>query len=209
MTKIKICGLTRMEDIAAVNIAKPEYVGFVFAQSRRKISPALAQELRKNLAADIIPVGVFVNEPIENILELVRCGTIEIIQLHGAEDEEYIRKLKQHTSIIRAIGIAGAGDVCKHRQTAADYLLLDNAAGGTGQSFDWDLIGETEKPFFLAGGLNPENISRAIAKTSPFAVDVSSGVETNGVKDSAKIHEFIRIARTQKKHESVRRIVNG
>ena len=197
MTKIKICGLSRQCDIDAVNKEKPEYIGFVFAKSRRKITPVKAAALRKILYPDIIPVGVFVNETTENILSIVRSGAIEIIQLHGSEDENYIKKLKQQTSklIIKAIRVENKGDVQKWSNTSADYLLLDYKGGGTGQTFDWDLIGETTKPYFLAGGLNPENITEAIRKTTPFAVDVSSGVETNGVKDPEKIKEFIRRVR--------------
>ena len=197
MTKIKICGLSRQSDIDTVNIEKPDYIGFVFAESRRKVTPEQAATLRKTLSPDIVPVGVFVNETIDNILLLINSGVIEIAQLHGSEDETYIKKLKQQTSkpVIKAISVENKGDVQKWASTSADYLLLDYKGGGTGQTFDWDLIGETTKPYFLAGGLDPENITEAINKTSPFAVDVSSGVETNGVKDPEKIKEFIRRVR--------------
>ena len=191
--KVKICGLTRLCDIDAVNVENPDYIGFVFAESRRKVTPTQATELRSKLAAGIIPVGVFVDETIENILPLVQNGVIEMIQLHGAESEEYITKLKNLTTvpIIRAISVKHTKDVQKWVQTAADYLLLDNKDGGTGQTFDWSLIGNVAKPYFLAGGLNVNNIKNAITQTTPFAVDVSSGVETDGLKDSEKIKEFI------------------
>ena len=195
--KIKICGLTRPCDIEAVNNAKPDYIGFVFAESRRKVTLLQASQLRGKLNAGIIPVGVFVDESIENILLPVREGVIEIIQLHGMENEDYICELKQRTEkpIIKAIGVRRKGDVQKWSETAADFLLLDNSKGGTGLSFDWDLIGHTEKKFFIAGGLNAENIIDVITRVAPFAVDVSSGVETDGFKNHEKIIEFIRRVR--------------
>ena len=197
LTKVKICGLTRLCDIDAVNIEKPDYIGFVFANSRRRVTPAQAMELRSKLANEIIPVGVFVDEAMENILPLVQDGVIEMIQLHGTENEEYIMKLKEMTTapLIKAISVQQAGDVQKWARTAASYLLLDSKGGGTGRAFDWGLIGETSKPCFLAGGLNVNNIADAIKQTKPFAVDVSSGVETDGFKDPEKINEFIRRVR--------------
>ena len=185
--KIKICGLTRPCDIEAVNVEKPDYIGFVFAESRRRVSPGQAENLRKILSAGIIPVGVFLNEPAENILALVYSGIIDVIQLHGSESEEYIRELKRLADkpVIKANGYSGA----------ADYLLFDNIVPGSGQVFDWNIIGEPGKPYFLAGGLNLENIGEAIAQTAPFGVDVSSGVETGGFKDPVKIKEFIRRVR--------------
>jgi len=198
--KIKICGLTRHEDIAMVNILKPDYIGVVFAKSRRRVTPAQAQSLRATLHQDIVPVGVFVNESIENIHALVQSGVISIIQLHGSETESYIKKLKHKTSvpIIKAIAIQAKGDVQKWEQTVADYLLLDHKGGGTGTTFDWSLIGEPQKPYFLAGGLTPQNIDEAIIATTPYAVDVSTGVEENGYKCYEKIHQFIRVSRNEK-----------
>jgi phosphoribosylanthranilate isomerase len=198
--KIKICGLSRPADIEAVNAAKPDYIGFVFTESKREVTPEQALSLRKLLSPGIIPVGVFVDEPVINIFSLVRGGVIDVIQLHGSEsieNEEYIRKLKllTDTPVIKAVSVQSRGDVQKRSGTAADYLLLDNKGGGTGEPFDWDLIGKTDKPYFLAGGLSAENIAGAIAKTMPYAVDASSGVETNGVKDPEKIKEFIRRVR--------------
>ena len=197
MVKIKICGLTRLCDVDAVNAEKPDYVGFVFANSRRKVTPAQGMELRNKLASGIIPVGVFVNEATKNILPLVQNGVIKMVQLHGTESEEYIMKLKKLTTvpIIKAISVQHSGDVQKLASTAADYLLLDSKGGGTGKAFDWNLIGKTDKPYFLAGGLNEANIINAIIQTNPFAVDVSSGVETDGQKDPAKINDFIRRVR--------------
>lgn len=204
MAKVKICGLLRLCDIDAVNIEKPEYIGFVFAESRRKVTPQQALELRNRLHPDIIPVGVFVDETTDNIVSLVRNGIIDAVQLHGCENEEYIEKLKTMTNkpIIKAIAAQNKGDIQKWAATSADYLLLDNKGGGTGQSFNWNFIGKTDRSFFLAGGLNLENITEAIRETVPFAVDVSSGVETEGFKDSKKIKEFIRRVR-EWEHKSV------
>ncbi|MDR0328381.1 MAG: phosphoribosylanthranilate isomerase [Planctomycetaceae bacterium] len=199
MTKVKICGLTRPCDRDFVNEAKPEYVGFVFAESRRKVSHLLAQSLRERLDPSIIPVGVFVNEPMEQIIALIQAEIIGIVQLHGTEDEEYIKRLKTLTDapVIKAVAVHGEGDVQKWASSSADYLLLDNPGGGTGKCFDWDLLGNIDKPFFLAGGLGIENVADAVRRVNPFAVDVSSGVETDGYKDASKIKEFIRRTRNE------------
>jgi len=199
MVKVKICGLSRPCDIEAANAEKPDYIGFVFAESRRKVSRSKAADLRRLMLPEIIPVGVFVNESIENILSLIHDKTIDIVQLHGSEDEEYIHELKTQTDkpIIKAINVQSKGDVQRWSETSADFLLLDHENGGTGQSFDWMLIGYSHKPYFLAGGLNPQNITDAISKTSPYCVDASSGVESTGVKDLEKISEFIRRARNE------------
>ena len=197
MVKVKICGLTRLCDVEAVNVEKSDYIGFVFADSRRKVTPQQAKELRERLDKGIIPVGVFVNEPIEHICSLIQSGVIEMVQLHGTENEEYIRGLKELTGkpVIKAVSVQRAGDVQKWAHTSADYLLLDSKGGGTGRAFDWSLIGKADKPYFLAGGLDEANVTNAINQTSPFAVDISSGVETDGQKDPAKINEFIRRVR--------------
>ena len=197
MVKVKICGLSRPCDIDAVNDEKPEYVGFVFAESRRKVTPQFALDLRKKLNPDIIPVGVFVNDDPEYIVSLARQGIIGVIQLHGSENEEYICGLKAVADmpVIKAVAVVNKGDVQKWAETSADYLLFDGKNSGSGQSFDRDLIGKVEKPFFLAGGLCGKNIMAALEKVKPFAVDVSSGVETDGFKDPAKIREFIRMVR--------------
>lgn len=200
---IKICGLTRQCEIDAVNAAKPDYIGFVFADSRLKISVSQANCLRKRLSPDIIPVGVFVNEPIEKIMPLIRNGIIEAAQLHGDESEEYIKTLKTLTNktVLKAIPVLKAGDVQKWSDTCADYILLDNKGGATGKPFDWNLIGEVRRKFFLAGGLNSENVKYAVEKFSPYAVDISSGVETNGLKDEEKIRTIIRRIRNEQETE--------
>jgi phosphoribosylanthranilate isomerase len=196
MVKIKICGLSRLCDIEAVNEEMPDYIGFVFAESRRKITPAQALELRKALRPGIMAVGVFVDETTEHILSLAHNGIIDAIQLHGSESEDYIINLKKLTDkpVIKAVAVQKKGDARRWATSAADYLLLDNKSGGSGRGFDWDLIDTMamDKPYFLAGGLNADNIIEAIEKTKPFAVDVSSGVETDGLKDPAKIRDFIR-----------------
>ncbi|MCL1862093.1 MAG: phosphoribosylanthranilate isomerase [Defluviitaleaceae bacterium] len=193
-TKTKICGLTRPADIEIINAAKPDYIGFVFAESRRKVSPKQAQELKSALQKEIQAVGVFVNEPIENILSLVQNHTIDIVQLHGTEDESYILTLRKKTTapIIKAIPIQKSGDAQSWQNTSADYLLLDNKTGGTGKAFDWGLIGTIDKPFFLAGGLSPENVALAVSQVKPYAVDVSSGVENkNNQKCATLINSFL------------------
>jgi phosphoribosylanthranilate isomerase len=203
MTKIKICGLTRIEEIEIANKEKPDFIGFVFAKSRRRITPQQARELRSFLDKAIIPVGVFVDEKIENILATVHSGAVSAVQLHGAEDENFIEKLKLQTTvpIIKAVSVQKAGDAQNRENSAADFLLLDHKGGGTGEVFDWNHIGiGLKKPFFLAGGLNPENVAEAIKKIAPYAVDVSSGVEISSgaqtMKCAEKIRNFISVARS-------------
>lgn len=201
MPKIKICGLKRLEDIYAVNEYKPDYIGFVFAGKKRFVSPELAYELKKHLDKNIKAVGVFVNAEIEFILKLVESGTIDIIQLHGDEDNSYIKELRSKTSapIIKAIRVKSAEDILASDDIQCDYILLDtytdNAYGGTGEVFDWSIIPKISKPFFLAGGLTPENIAIA-AKVKPYCLDISSGVETDGLKDKTKIEKSIKIVRS-------------
>jgi len=197
--KIKICGLTRLEDITTVNQLQPDYIGFVFAPSRRQVSFEHAKQLKAALNPHIQSVGVFVNESIPMILSTVHEGILDVIQLHGEETEEYIKQLKCQTTIpiIKAISVQAKGDVEQWNESEADYLLLDHKGGGTGETFDWSLIGECRKPFFLAGGLGVNNINEALASVRPWAVDVSSGVETEGVKDAKKIEEFIHCVKVE------------
>jgi len=192
--KIKICGLSREQDIEAVNEARPDYVGFVFAEkSHRKVSPQRAMMLRERLCPSIQAVGVFVNERVEVIYALAESGTLDMIQLHGNEDECTIEWVKALTGkpVIVSVAVRSRDDILKRQGTCADFLLLDNASGGSGERFDWSLIGNVTKPFFLAGGLDIGNIHDAIATTRPFAVDVSSGVETNRLKDPEKIKAIV------------------
>ncbi|KZX14812.1 N-(5'-phosphoribosyl)anthranilate isomerase [Methanobrevibacter cuticularis] len=186
--KIKICGLKRKKDIEIVNKYKPDYIGFVFAESPRQIDFTKAAELKSLLNKDILAVGVFVDADIQDIVNLTQSNTIDMIQLHGDEDEEYIKKLKEfekNITIIKAIEVKNIEDSEKWNDSMIDYLLLDNGKG-TGKSFNWNLIGNIKKPFFIAGGINVDNMEDII-KFKPFAIDISSGAEKNGVKDSEKI----------------------
>ncbi len=197
-TRVKLCGLTRPEDIAAANAAKPEYIGFVFAQkSRRFVSPAAAAQLKGLLAPGIRAVGVFVDAPVDQVAGLLAGGVIDVAQLHGHEDEAYLAALRQRTGrpVIQAFRVQGLEDVQRARRSQADFLLLDNGPGGTGCRFDWSLVQDVGRPFFLAGGLSPENVAAAVRAVRPYAVDVSSGIETGGVKDAAKMQAFVRAVR--------------
>lgn len=200
MTKIKICGLTRIADIEAVNTAKPDYIGFVFAKSKRQVDRETARKLKAALAPDIKVVGVFVNHPIPEIIELANQGIIDLIQLHGDEDETTIRLLQDQTGlpVIRAMRISSPADI---HATAADYRLFDtydpNQYGGSGAVFNWDLLNGVTGDFFLAGGLNCGNIEAAIDQVHPYCVDLSSGVETDGVKDRDKIIEMVEMIRNR------------
>lgn len=197
MTKIKICGLKSMEDISYVNELMPDYIGFVFLKGRaRYVSPEQAALMRKELNSSIPAVGVFVNEPVEQVANLLKDGTIQIAQLHGNEDETYVKTLRSLCSypVMKAFIIKSKEDVEKALAFPCDYLLLDNGLG-TGETFDWSLLKNIKSPFFLAGGLHSENVREAIHLTDPFAVDVSSGVETQGKKDYEKIKAFINAVR--------------
>jgi phosphoribosylanthranilate isomerase len=191
--KIKICGITNEEDIRIVNTFKPDFIGFVFAESQRKIDFDIAINLKKILNPDILSVGVFVNENIRNIDFLVKNRTIDLIQLHGEEDEEYINKLKElnpNTKIIKAIEIKNEENFKDIKADNIDYFLLDSGKG-SGKTFDWNLIkNDLNKPFFLAGGINQENLKEAF-KINPYAIDLSSGTEKNGVKDYELIKSII------------------
>ena len=191
------------------NKYKPDYIGFVFAESPRKVSYDQARELSGLLSEDIVPVGVFVNEHMKLIVDLFKEGIIEMAQLHGDEDENYIKNLKaksleetgREIPVVNAMEInAEDTDYNKRlfewRDSTADYFILDSGKG-SGKNFDWDLIDKGNEFFknsiFLAGGLNSENISSAIEEFNPFAVDLSSSVETNGFKDEKKIKEIVEI----------------
>lgn len=195
MVKIKICGLKRMADIEIVNKYKPDYIGFVFADTKRKVSHELAAELKDNLDSDIVAVGVFVDAGIDEIVSLYDSGVIDLAQLHGLESEEYIKTLKEKTNyrlkIINAIEMSQDKDLLKYDNSIADYLLLDSGKG-SGKTFDWNLIRkDLKKDFFLAGGLNVSNINQAIDEFSPYAVDLSSSLEVDGFKDENKIKEIM------------------
>jgi phosphoribosylanthranilate isomerase len=194
VTKVKICGLSRAEDIIWVNAAQPDFIGFVFAESHRQVTVEQARKLRGLLSPAISAVGVFRNTDPDSILQVANQRIIDIIQLHGNEDENYLQYIRKKAGgpIIKAISVTGPEDIELWQNSTADYLLLDHGAGGTGQTFDWRQIGKSVKPFFLAGGLHAGNIRQAIEQNQPFAVDISSGVETGGRKDPEKIHDIIR-----------------
>ncbi len=197
MTKIKFCGLSCYQNIAAANELKPEYIGFVFApKSRRYVLPEKAMELKKQLSPDIKAVGVFVDGSTEAIADLLDKGVIDIAQLHGDEDEGYIGKLRTLTCkpIIKAFRIRAEKDILAAENSTADAVLLDSGAG-TGSVFDWTLLRGMERPYFLAGGLDIGNVGGAVSKLHPYAVDVSSGIETNGIKDKEKMTAFVAAVR--------------
>lgn len=201
MTKIKLCGLSRLCDIEAANGLKPDYIGFVFvSKSRRYITYEKAMELKRRLSPEIQAVGVFVNEHLQDIAKLLQNNIIDIAQLHGDEDEDYIAQLRLLTDkpIIKAFRIETVNDIKTAKQSTADYLLLDSGAG-TGTVFDWDLVKSIRRPYFLAGGLDVNNVADAIKALHPFTVDVSSGIETNGLKDRTKMAAFVVAARKEEK----------
>jgi phosphoribosylanthranilate isomerase len=199
MTKIKLCGLKRECDIEAVNKLNPDFIGFVFAQkSKRYVDPEGAAKLKAKLNKGIKAVGVFVNESPETVADLLNRGTIDIAQLHGSEDEEYISRLRSLTDkpLIKAIKVQSKADIEAADESSADYVLLDSGAG-TGMTFNWQLIKGIKRPYFLAGGLSPENVAEAVKTLNPFAVDVSSGIETDGLKDEAKMADFVSTVRKE------------
>lgn len=197
--KVKICGLRRTQDVEYVNMLLPDFVGFVFAKSKRQVTAAQAAQLKALLAPQIKAVGVFVNAEQDFIAQLARSGTIDVIQLHGDESTEYCQSLKQLTNlpIIRAVRVKDAASVAAANAYPADYLLFDTYTpgqyGGTGQRFDTTLLDVcgVSKPYFIAGGLDAASVAGVIKNTKAFAVDVSGGVETDGFKDKTKIAAFI------------------
>lgn len=197
MTKIKLCGLRRAEDIEAANLLKPDYIGFVFyKKSKRYISYEEAKILKSMLS--IKAVGVFVDENPKVVADLLEKGIIDLAQLHGNEDEAYIKALRKLTdkSLIKAFQIKTTEELKKAEDSSADMILLD-AGTGDGVSFDWDILKSFNRPYFLAGGMTPENVSPAIEKLHPYGVDVSSGIETDGFKDLKKMREFVYNVRSK------------
>lgn len=197
MTKLKICGLTCEEDIAAVNEVKPDFAGFIIEvpSSRRNLSAEQVKVLVKGLDKEILPVGVFVDARPELPISLLRDGSLWAAQLHGNEDEEYIEKIQNMTGkpVIKAFSIKTPEDVQRALRSPADYILLDQGTGGTGEPFDWSLVPPVRRPFFLAGGIGFENLREAISTLHPWAVDLSSSLETNGKKDPVKIRQIVRM----------------
>ncbi len=200
MTKIKFCGLRTLRDIGYVNELKPEYAGFVLAPKFwRCVSRETAAELKKALLSEIKAVGVFVDNPYDEVKEYLKSGIIDIAQLHGAEDGGFITRLREETGkpVIKAFKIASAGDVEFALRSPADFILLD-AGTGSGVGFDWSLTDGIGRDYFLAGGLNPENVSEAVRALHPYTVDVSSGTETDKIKDFAKMKAFAEAVRNTK-----------
>ena len=214
MQKIKLCGMMKPCDIEYANRVKPDFVGFIFANTRRKISAAQAKQFREALDAEIPAVGVFVNEDISVITSLVQNGCIDLIQLHGEEDADYIRRLREvcDVPVIKAVKVQTVEQIRQAAALPVDYLLLDTyrkgVLGGTGEAFDWELLREAKaaagdtaegelfgKPYFLAGGLHAGNLREAAALGS-YGLDVSSGIETDGSKDFDKMVEVVKIVRT-------------
>ena len=181
MTRIKICGLSRPQDVACVNQAKPDWCGFVvnFPKSRRSVTPDQLRSLRRELDPSVVPVGVFVDQPVEVVTDLLNRGIISIAQLHGGEDEDY-------TAALRAA--APGKEIWKAFQVRGQ---------GTGRTFDWSLLRHFPRPYLLAGGLDPENLPTAIRTLRPYGVDLSSGVETDGLKDFTKIQAAVAAAREE------------
>lgn len=194
MTKIKLCGLRRECDIMYVNELLPDYIGFIFAEkSKRFVSVKEAEKLGKKLDERIIPVGVFVDAPIDFIASIVDREIIRAVQLHGKEDNQYIKELRKKVdcTIIKAFRIDSESDVKAAAESLADYVLLDSGAG-TGETFDWSLINNIKRDYFLAGGLTPENVTEAIKTLHPFGVDASSSLEKDGYKDKDKMEAFVK-----------------
>lgn len=198
MTQIKLCGMTRVIDIQAVNALKPDYIGFVFwPKSKRCVTAEDAAELKSILDPDIAAVGVFVDEEPPIVADLLNRGIIDIAQLHGSEDESYISRLRTLSKkpVIQAFRIREPKDLLPAAASSAEGILLD-AGKGEGMVFDWELLRNFDRPYFLAGGLTPENVREAIERLHPYVVDVSSGIETNGVKNAEKMAAFVSAVRS-------------
>lgn len=194
MTLVKICGLTRLEDVEAVNALIPDMAGFVFYRpSRRCVSGDAARELGYGLSPSIVKVGVFVDEDPLVIADLVGSGIIDAVQLHGVEDGAYIHGLRRlvDVPIIKTFLVRDPRDIGAANRSDADCVLLD-AGMGSGMTFDWSLLDGMERDYILSGGLNPGNIRDAVEMLHPYGVDVSSGVETDGRKDPSKMSAFLR-----------------
>ena len=211
MPKVKMCGISKVETIPAIIDAKPDYMGLVFAPSKRQVTvdqaKTLVEELHKQYAVrynskTIKTVGVFVNETIENLLKIAEEVKLDVIQLHGDEDESFIQILKEQSNVEvwKAVQVRSAADAEKWIDSSADMLLFDayhkDERGGTGEVFDWSSLDEFERPFMLAGGIDSTNVARAIRTVRPYGLDISSGIETEGVKDNEKMKAFTNTVRT-------------
>lgn len=198
MTRIKFCGMRRPEDITVANEIKPEYVGFVLApRFWRHISRETTKALKTALSPEIQAVGVFVDNPFEEVLSYLQSGIIDIAQLHGHEDNEFIKRIQSESGkkVIKAFKITSAEDLERAYNSPADMVLLDSGTG-TGELFDHSLIRGFGREYFLAGGLDPENVGEAVRSLAPYAVDVSSGIETDKIKNKEKMRAFAQAVRT-------------
>lgn len=201
MTRVKICGLSRPQDVAYVNQARPDWCGFVvnFPKSRRSVTPEALRALRRELDRRVVPVGVFVDQPVEAVAGLLNDGTIAAAQLHGHEDERYVAALRAMApgkEIWKAFVVRGETDLAAAAAFPADRVLLDSGRGA-GKTFDWSLLKNFPRPYLLAGGLTTDNVARAVADLGPYGVDVSSGVETDGYKDREKMAAFVAAVRRE------------
>ena len=209
--KVKMCGISKVETIPAVVEAKPDYMGLVFAPSKRQVTVEQAKMLvealhkqckEQNNMVSIKTVGVFVNETLDNLVTIANEANLDVVQLHGDEDEAFIQSLKERTNVEvwKAVQIRSAADVEKWIDSSADMLLFDayhkDERGGTGEVFDWSSLDAFERPFMLAGGIDSTNVARAIRTVRPYGIDISSGIETNGVKDDEKITAFTKIVKS-------------
>ena len=216
--KVKMCGISKVETIPAIVDAKPDYMGLVFAPSKRQVTvdqaKILVEELHRGYAkkygsdtehdknGTIKTVGVFVNETVENLVTIANEANLDAVQLHGDEDEAFIQSLKERTNVEvwKAVQIRSAADVEKWIDSSADMLLFDayhkDERGGTGEVFDWSSLDAFERPFMLAGGIDSTNVARAIRTVRPYGIDISSGIETNGVKDDEKITAFTKVVKS-------------
>ena len=216
--KVKMCGISKVETIPAVVEAKPDYMGLVFAPSKRQVTvdqaKILVEELHRGYAKKygsdtehdkndtIKTVGVFVNETVDNLVTIANEANLDAVQLHGDEDEAFIQSLKERTNVEvwKAIQIRTAADTEKWIDSSADMLLFDayhkDERGGTGEVFDWSSLDAFERPFMLAGGIDSTNVARAIRTVRPYGIDISSGIETNGMKDDKKITAFTKIVKS-------------
>ena len=209
--KVKMCGISKVETIPAVVEAKPDYMGLVFAPSKRQVTVEQAKTLvealhkqckAQNDTVSIKTVGVFVNETLDNLVTIANEANLDVVQLHGDEDEAFIQSLKERTNVEvwKAIQIRSAADAAAWIDSSADMLLFDayhkDERGGTGDVFDWSCLDTFERPFMLAGGIDSTNVARAIRTVRPYGIDISSGIETNGVKDDEKITAFTKIVKS-------------
>ncbi|MCR5545764.1 MAG: phosphoribosylanthranilate isomerase [Lachnospiraceae bacterium] len=195
-TKIKLCGIKSIEDVGIMNENLPDYCGFIidFPKSHRSLTKEVVRELSNKLDPSIKKVGVFVNSPIEDVMMLLEDDVIQMAQLHGDEDEDYIKELQKKTNkpVMKVIIMRDEFDVFRANESPADFVLLD-AGKGSGQAFNWDLLKDMKREYFLAGGLHEGNLKKAVVTLRPYAIDLSSSIETDGRKDPQKVKTIMEI----------------